>query len=81
MIRPAAILNSLPKKINMLPIKEAAIPNEINKLPMGPITMMRNQNQNTANPYFHVSFSLINCRVLKRMQSQLIFDLKLVFAA
>ena len=30
MIRPAAILNSLPKKINMLPIKEAAMPNEIN---------------------------------------------------
>ena len=29
-IRPAAILNSLPKKINMLPIKDAAIPNEIN---------------------------------------------------
>ena len=29
MIRPAAILNSSPKKINTLPIKEAAIPKEI----------------------------------------------------
>ena len=29
MIRPAAILNSSPKKINTLPIKEAAIPKDI----------------------------------------------------
>ena len=29
MINPAAILNSLPKKINTLPIKDAAIPRDI----------------------------------------------------
>ena len=29
MIRPAAILNSLPKKINTLPMKDAAIPKDI----------------------------------------------------
>ena len=29
MIRPAAILSSLPKKINTLPMKDAAIPKDI----------------------------------------------------